>query len=71
MAEKIPNATVYSSRTSKKRSATAIEDFNSGKITLLSTVKKADEGLDVKGLSVAIIFGLDSSTTRACQRRGR
>ena len=39
MAEKIPNATVYSSRTSKKRSATAIEDFNSGKITLLSTVK--------------------------------
>ena len=71
MAEKIPNAIVYSSRTSKKRSATAIEDFNSGKITLLSTVKKADEGLDVKGLSVAIIFGLDSSTTRACQRRGR
>ena len=71
MAEKIPNATVYSSRTSKKRSATAIEDFNSGKITLLSTVKKADEGLDVKGLSVAIIFGLDSSTTRAYQRRGR
>lgn len=71
MAEKIPNATVYSSRTSKKRSTTAIEDFNSGKITLLSTVKKADEGLDVKGLSVAIIFGLDSSTTRACQRRGR
>ena len=71
MAEKIPNATIYSSRTSKKRSATAIEDFNSGKITLLSTVKKADEGLDVKGLSVAIIFGLDSSTTRACQRRGR
>lgn len=71
MAEKIPNATVYSSRTSKKRSATAIEDFNSGKITLLSTVKKADEGLDVKGLSVAIIFGLDSSITRACQRRGR
>lgn len=40
MAEKIPNATVYSSRTSKKRSATAIEDFNSGKVTLLSTVKK-------------------------------
>ena len=71
MAEKIPNATVYSSRTSKKRSATAIEDFISGKIPLLSTVKKADEGLDVKGLSVAIIFGLDSSTTRACQRRGR
>ena len=71
MAEKIPNATVYSSRTSKKRSATAIEDFNSGKITLLSTVKKADEGLDVKGLSVAIIFGLDSAITKARQRRGR
>ena len=71
MAEKIPNATVYSSRTSKKRSATAIEDFNSGKLTLLSTVKKANEGLDVKGLSVAIIIGLDSSKTSAVQRRGR
>lgn len=71
MAEKIPNATVYSSRTSKKRSATAIEDFNSGKLTLLSTVRKANEGLDVKGLSVAIIIGLDSSKTSAVQRRGR
>lgn len=71
MAEKVKGATVYSSRTSKKRSSTAIEDFNSGKITLLSTVKKANEGLDIKGLSVAIVFGLDSSKTNAIQRRGR
>lgn len=71
MAEKIPNATVYSSKTSKKRSATAIEDFNSGKITLLSTIRKVNEGLDVKGLSVAIMIGIDSSKTSATQRRGR
>lgn len=71
MAEKIPNATVYSSRTSKKRSATAIEDFNSGKIKLLSTIRKVNEGLDVKGLSVAIMIGIDSSKTSATQRRGR
>ena len=71
MAEKIPNATIYSSRTSKKRSATAIEDFNSGKITLLSTIRKVNEGLDVKGLSVAIMIGIDSSKTSATQRRGR
>ena len=71
MAEKIPNATIYSSRISKKRSATAIEDFNSGKITLLSTIRKVNEGLDVKGLSVAIMIGIDSSKTSATQRRGR
>lgn len=71
MAEKIPNATVYSSKTSKKRSSTAIEDFNSGKIKLLSTIRKVNEGLDVKGLSVAIMIGIDSSKTSATQRRGR
>lgn len=71
MAEKIPHAIVYSGKTSKKRSATAIDDFNSGKITLLSTIKKADEGIDIKGLSVAIMLGIDSSTIKAKQRKGR
>ena len=70
MAEQIPNATVYTGKSSKKRSATAIDDFNNGKINLLSTVKKADEGLDIKGLSVAIILGIDSASIKTKQRRG-
>ena len=38
---------------------------------VLNTVKKADEGMDVPGLSVAIILGMDSSSTKMVQRTGR
>ena len=71
MAESIGIGEVYSGRTSKKRSATIIEDFNNSKDGVLNTIKRADEGLDIKGLSVAIILGTDSSETKARQRRGR
>lgn len=72
MAEAIQNGqNVYTGKTSKKRSATIIEDFNASESGVLNTVKKADEGLDIRGLSVAIILGTDSSETKARQRRGR
>ena len=71
MAESIKIGEVYSGKTSKKRSATIIEDFNNSKDGVLNTIKRADEGLDIKGLSVAIILGTDSSETKARQRRGR
>ena len=71
MAEAIKYGEVYSGRTSKKRSATIIEDFNSAKTGVLNTIKRADEGLDISGLSVAIVLGTDSSETKARQRRGR
>lgn len=71
MAEAIGIGDVYTGRISKKRSSTIIEEFNAAKIGVLNTCAKANEGLDVQGLSVAIILGTDSSETKARQRRGR
>ena len=71
MAESIGIGDVYTGRVSKKRSATMIEDFAKQSTGVLNTVKKADEGIDIPGLSVAIILGTDSSETKARQRRGR
>lgn len=71
MAEAIGIGDVYTGRVSKKRSATMLEDFSVATSGVLNTVKKADEGIDIPGLSVAIILGTDSSETKARQRRGR
>ncbi len=72
MAEAIQNGkNVYTGRISKKRSATMIEEFNQASTGVLNTCAKANEGLDIRGLSVAIILGTDSSETKARQRRGR
>lgn len=72
MAEAIENGqNVYSGKTSKKKSRVMIEDFNNQKTGTIHTIRKADEGLDIQGLSVAIILGTDSSETKARQRRGR
>lgn len=72
MAEAIQNGeNVYTGRLSKKRSDTMLEEFNASSVGILNTCAKANEGIDVKGLSVAIILGTDSSETKARQRRGR
>ena len=71
MAESIGVGDVYTGRISKKRSSTIIEDFNNSSVGVLNTCAKANEGLDIQGLSVAIILGTDSSETKARQRRGR
>ena len=71
MAEAIGTGSVYTGRVSKKRADNMIEEFNKAKVGVLNTCAKANEGLDVKGLSVAIILGTDSSETKARQRRGR
>lgn len=72
MAEAIDNGqNVYSGKTSKKKGRVMIEDFNAQQTGCLHTIRKADEGLDISGLSVAIILGTDSSETKARQRRGR
>ena len=72
MAESIGmGGKVFSGKDSKKKGRMTIEEFSQEKSGLLNTVKKADEGLDVPGLSVAIILGLDSSKTRKTQRIGR
>lgn len=72
MAEALENGNnVYTGKTSKKKSRVLIEDFNKLPTGNLHTCMKANEGLDVGGLSVAIILGLDSSPIKATQRRGR
>lgn len=72
MAESLQNGeNVYTGKTSKKRSATMIEDFLSGRITQLNSCAKLNEGFDCPDVSVAIILGTDSSEIKAVQRRGR
>ena len=71
IAESIGIGYVYSGRDSKKKGRMTIEEFSNVESGVLNTVKRADEGLDVKGLSVAIILGMDSSPTRSIQRKGR
>ena len=72
MAEAIQDGeNVYTSRLSKKRSETIIEDFLTGKITQLNSCAKLDAGFDDPEVSVAIILGTDSSEIKAIQRRGR
>lgn len=72
MAESLENSNyVYTGKTSKKKSRVMIEDFLSGKINHLHSVKRLDEGFDDPNVSVAIILGTDSSEIKAVQRRGR
>ena len=71
VAESVGVGYVYSGRDSKKKGRMTIEQFSSIEAGVLNTVKKADEGMDCKGLSVAIILGQDSSPTRSVQRKGR
>lgn len=72
MAEALQDGeNVYTGRLSKKRSATMIEDFHSGRITQLNSCAKLDAGFDDPEVSIAIILGTDSSEIKAIQRRGR
>lgn len=71
MAESIGIGEVFSGKTSKKKGRTTMENFNLKPIGVLNSIKKIIEGLDVKGLSVAINLGLDSSEIKAVQKLGR
>lgn len=72
MAESISNGQfVYTGKTSKKKGRVILDDFISGRINILNSCHKLNEGLDVPDISVGIILGTDSSETKARQRRGR
>ena len=72
MAEALENGEyVYTGKTSKAKGRVMIEDYLSGKINHLHSVKKLIEGFNDPATSVAIILGLDSSERRATQTRGR
>ena len=72
MAESIGmGGQVYSGKDSKKKARVNLEEFNQTKVGVIHSIAKLNEGADIKGLSVAIILGLDSSEIKATQRRGR
>ena len=71
IAEQIGYGEVYTGKVSKKRGANILENFNNQVAGVLNSCEKINEGLDVKGLSVAIILGLDSAKLKAVQRVGR
>lgn len=72
MAESIGIGPVYSGKDSKKKGRMTIDEFKAASApAILNTIRKTDEGLDVPGLSVAIMIGIDSSKTKARQRLGR
>lgn len=71
MAESIGIGKVYSGKDTKKKGRITLEEFEKGDFQVINSIAKLNEGADIKGLSVAIILGLDSSETKATQRKGR
>lgn len=70
-AEKIGIGPVYSGKTTKKKGRITIQEFSECKTGVMNTIKRADAGLDIPGLSIAIVIGTDSSPIKAIQRLGR
>ncbi len=71
MAESIGmGGRVYSGRDTKKKGRITLEEFQSGEFNLIHSIAKLNEGADLKGLSVAIMLGIDSSKIKAVQKRG-
>lgn len=71
MAESIGTGYVYTGKDSKKKGRITLEEFNLCSSGVINSCAKLNEGADIRGLSVAIILGLDSSETKSIQRRGR
>jgi superfamily II DNA or RNA helicase len=63
---------VYTGKISKKKGRATLEEFSAMPApAVINSVCKLNEGADLKGLSVAIHLGIDSSKTKATQKRGR
>jgi len=62
---------VLHSGKTKKSNRMTIDEFNKVDTGVLHTSKMADEGLDCKGLNLAVITGFNSSKTSKTQRVGR
>jgi len=71
VAEQIGYGEVYTGKVSKKRGSNILDNFKNCASGVLNSCEKINEGLDVPGLSVAIILGLDSAKLKAVQRVGR
>jgi superfamily II DNA or RNA helicase len=71
MAAQIGKGEVYTGKQTPKQCEAILNRFSTNPSGVLNTCAKVNEGLDVKGLSVAVILGIDSSKTKAIQRTGR
>lgn len=70
-SEAIGIGEVIHSKKSKAKNKEIIKKFNEATSGVLCTSKAADQGVDISGLSVAIIMSTDSSKIRKTQRIGR
>lgn len=71
MAEQIQEGYVYTGKDSKKGNRVTLNEFSKMKSGVLSTVKKANEGINLPDLDVGIMLGVDSSKIKHAQTRGR
>lgn len=71
MAESVGYGLTYSGRDSKKKGRATLEQIRNGEVRVLNTIKRADEGLSINDISVAIMIGIDSAKIKAIQRLGR
>ena len=71
MAESIGVGYVYTGKESKKKNRITVEEFAKLDKGVINTCQLANEGFDCPGLSVGIVMGLDSSSTKSTQRTGR
>ena len=71
MAEKIGIGYVYTGKESKKKNRITLDEFALLDKGVINSCKLAIEGFDCPGLSVGIMLGVDSSSTKSTQAAGR
>lgn len=71
MAESYKEGYVYTGKETKKKNRITLEEFSSKPTGILHTCKLAEAGMDIPGLSVGIMTGVNSSEIKSQQTRGR
>ena len=71
MAEAIGVGYIYTGKEGKKKNRITLQEFSAMPSGVLNTCKLAEAGMDIPGLSVGIMLGVNSSETKAQQTRGR
>ncbi len=71
MARTINRGVLYAGAGKAKDSTAVLEAFNASGEGTINSCRKLVTGTDIKGLSVAIMLGIDSSQLKAVQKRGR
>lgn len=71
MAESIGIGSVYTGKESKKKNRITLDEFALLDKGVINSCKLAIEGFDCPGLSVGIMLGVDSSSTKSTQAAGR